>query len=333
MSDSNQDEFQAALATEFDLPPAEDTTPPAPTEEPEVTPPAEDKPTPEATPPAPVEKTEEELASEEAERVKNETPEETANRKATEDAAKANEEAPKPLTAEDIRRAIAEDRAETTGRVEQLHTAREEIITKLYPEGIDKNIYDTDGRVIKTAQDIVDRGLINDRTGEAYTYEEAASFILDANRQMAENIEELNSWAETVAEQNISLVESNQRVMSDWGDILKAMPKLAEELAAEYIQTQLQFDKTNSYITRMGMSPEAYYNRALAPYKQLGQALAEKQALEAAQVAAAQEEARQQQQDEQAERNGMPPQRGTSDVKANTGDPMLDALVDELNKG
>jgi hypothetical protein len=81
------------------------------------------------------------------------------------------------------------------------------------------------------------------------------------------------------------------------------------------------------------MSPEAYYNRALAPYKQLGQALAEKQALEAAQVAAAQEEARQQQQDEQAERNGMPPQRGTSDVKANTGDPMLDALVDELNKG
>jgi hypothetical protein len=291
-------------------PPADDVTPPAPT------PPAENAGT-------PAEKTDEEKAAEaEAELLKSETPEETANRHAKE----AEGELPKYATKEDVIDAMREYNKETTGRVEQIHQARDEVISTLHPEGIDRNIYDTEGRVIKTAQDIVDRGLINERTGEAYTYEEAASFVLEANRQMDKNIEELNSWAEDVAEQNISLVEGNKRVMEKWGDVLKAMPELAKELAEEYITTQLEFDKTGSYITRKGMEPEKYYDRVLAPYKQYGQAIAEKNELEAKLQS-------QQQQSEQAERNGIPPQRGTSDVKANTGDPMLDALVDELKKG
>lgn len=342
MSDNNQDEFQTALAAEFDLPPdTDDTTPPAPAtasdedggEKPPKVELEGEQPVP------PVAEGEKPKPSESAdlqndEQSKQETAEEKANRETKE---AANTEPPKPLTAEDIQAAIRADRTETQGRVEQIHSVREEIVGKLYPEGIDKNIYDTDNKVIKTAQDIVDRGLMNERTKEPYTYEEAASFILDANRQMAQNIEELNSWAETVAEQNISLIESNQRVISQWGEILNAMPDLAKELADEYINTQLEFDKTGSYITRMGMLPEKYYSRIMAPYKKLGEALANQQATQqttqAQQEQQLKAEKQQKQQDEQAERNGLPPQRGNSSTKANTGDPMLDALVDELNKG
>lgn len=338
MNDNNDaTDFVGVFETEMGVAPStDDTTTQAPTPEGgegndgESAPPAGtegEQPVPSSDEPAApqgADKSDEEQGAEaEAEKPKTETAEEAANREGKE---AAEAEAPRPLTADEVKAAMREYSQETNQRVEKLHSTREEVINKLYPEGIDRNIYDTDGKVIKTAQDIVDRGLINERTQEPYTYEEAASFILEANRKMDENISELQSWAETVAEQNISLVESNDRVLSEWGDILKAMPKLADELASEYISTQLEFDKTGSYITKMNMSPEAYYGRVLAPYRQLGEALAQKQEVEARQQAEAQ-------QAEQAERSGLPPQRGQSNVRANTGDPMLDALVDELNKG
>lgn len=240
------------------------------------------------------------------------------------------EEEAKPLTKEDIAAAMREYNEETAGRVEKIHSAREEIIEKLHPEGINKDIVDSNGEVIKTAQDIVDRQLINKATGDAYTYEEAASWMLQAQQQMNKNVDELNTWAEEIAEKNISLIESNQRVMAEHGDLLKKMPKVAEELAEAYITTQLEFDKTNSYIVRMGMSPEQYYKLTLAPYQQYNEAITAKEALEAdiaAKQAAADAAA------EQQERTtGVPPQRGESKTKSNTGDTMLDALVDELNK-
>lgn len=341
MSDTNQDEFQAALATEFDFTPEVETpaTPPTPPEPPKTTEEAPEAPSP--TPPEPpkpaddAEKPKEPAEGEpktleNGQPPKQETAEEKANREATE---AANAEPPKPLTPEDIQAAIRADREETQGRVNNLHAIREDIIKQAYPEGVEQKIYDSNGNVIKTAQDIVDRGLVNERTNEPYTYEEAASFMLEAGRQMQKNMEELNQWAETVAEENINLLEGNQRVMTQWGDVLKAMPKLADELAEEYITTQLQFDETKSYITKMNMSPEAYYARALAPYKELGKALVEKQELEAKQAAAAEAEQKQNQENEQAERFGLPPQRGESAQKSNTGDPFMDALVDELNLG
>lgn len=335
----SQDDFQSALVAEF-TPASEDITPPAPAPASDEgaggTPPpaagAEVPPTDDKTPPAgepqkPQGGEEDAPKDGEATDIPKETPEEKANREAQE---AANKEEPKPLTAEDIKKVLDERESSSQERVSQLHEAREAIISKVYPEGIDTKIYDTDGKVIQTAQDIVDRGLVNERTGEPYTYEEAASFMLEANKKMAEQVEELNSWAENVAEENISLNEGNQRVMQQWGDTLKAMPNLAKQLAEEYVSTQLTFDKTNSYITKMAMTPERFYGLVMPAYQKLGEALAAKNTAAADQQAADQRAA---EENEQAERNGLPPQRGTSDTRANTGNPMLDALVDELNKG
>lgn len=238
-------------------------------------------------------------------------------------------EEPKFATKDDIKEAMREYNSDVAGRVDRVNSARDEVINVLHPEGIDKNIYDSNGKIIKTAQDIVDRGLFKPGTEEPFTYEEAASWLLNAQRQTNENIAEMQQYAENVAETNVSLVESNQRVLEQWGDVLKAMPKLADELAETYINTQLTWDKTKSFVTNVSMSPEQFYQLTLAPYKQLAEHMvqsnqsAEAQAAkEAAEAAAA----------EQAERTGIPPQRGTSATKANTGDPMLDALIDELGK-
>ena len=342
--DNNQEpDFLGALQAEFGITP-DPVTPPdsnvtTPPDDGAITPPDEKKndlPDEPVTPPVEDSKTQPDVSTTTPDDgAKQETAEEKANREATSATTEAAKtpEAPQYATAEDVKNAIREVNNESSARVDKIYSARQQIIDILHPEGIDRNIYDTNGRVIKTAQDIVDRGLINERTNEPYTYEEAASFILEANRKMTENINELNSWAETVAEQNISLAEGNERVMSKWGDILKAMPQLAKKLADTYITTQLEFDKTGNYITKMSMEPERFYDLTLTPYKELGQALIAKQKLEAAEAARIQAEEAKQQQDAQNERNGLPPQRGTAEMKANTGDPMLDALVDELNKG
>jgi len=273
------------------------------------------------------EKTDEEKAAEaEAEKVKNETTEETAARHAQEAAEKSAAEEPKFATKDDVRDALHEYQKETSERISRVNEAKQGIISKVHPEGIDQKIYDSNGNVIKTAQDIVDRGLINEATHEPFTYEEAASFMLQAQQKTAENIKELETWAEGIAEKNINLMESNARVMAKWGETLSKLPKeTVEKLAETYITKQVRFDDTGSYVTDVAMSPEDFYDTVMAPYSELNAALAAKAQLE---------EATQQQEQaaEQQERNGIPPQRGTSSVKANTGDPMLDALVDELNK-
>jgi len=247
-----------------------------------------------------------------------ETAEEKANR---EDEASA-----KSLTVDDVRKAIREEKAEEASRVDVLHKVRGEIIEKIHPEGIDDKIYDSNGLVIKTAQDIVDRGLINEKTGEAFTYEEAASFMLDAGKKIAKSVDELNSWAEDVAEKNISLSEGNKRVMERWGDILHVMPKVAKSLSEKYISTQLTWDKTGSYIVNMTTTPEEFYDLMMPAYRRVGELLVAQNKQEQAETDA-------QASQEQSERNGLPPQRGQSDVGANTGDPFVDALIDEMNKG
>lgn len=304
------DEYQAALAEEFDLPPSEET-PESPASQAD-----DDK---EVEQPA---DTEGQVASDEEQPAEDKPVDEE---KAPEDepaVTSDDDEEPKFATKDDVKAAMREYNQETSQRVELIHKAREEVIEALHPEGIDKNIYDTNGNVIKTAQDIVDRGLLNPNTNEPFSYEEAASWMMGAQQKMNQNIEELQSWAEDVAEKNVSLFEGNQRVMDQYGDVLKAMPNLAEELAAKYVKT-LEFDKTGTYVTKVPLDPVEFYETAITPYIKLGEQMARAQELEAKQ---AEREA----QDVQNDRLDLPT-RGQSKTKSNTGDEMLDALMDELN--
>lgn len=337
-------DFQDAFVAEMSEN-ADPVTPPVETPKPD------DKPADPVTPPVdpekPIEKTDEEKAADEAKLVEGEKPEETEARqakeaedvKAADDAKLEAEKAREFATKDDVKDAMREYQkevaTESAAHIDKIQNARDQVIEKLHPEGIDQKIYDTNGNIIKTAQDIVDRALINPNTNEAYSYDEAASFMLEAGKKMAENVKELEDWAEGIAEKNIDLLEGNERVLAKWGDVFKALPKeTVEKLATDYVSTQLKFDKTQSYVTEMNMTPEAFYATVMAPYTQLNQSLAAKTeadakaATEAAKAKEAADLA------EQNERNGgIPPQRGQSATKSNTGDAMLDALVDEMAKG
>jgi 3-oxoacyl-[acyl-carrier protein] reductase len=240
-----------------------------------------------------------------------------------EEAPVVKEEAPQFATKRDVIDAMREYEQGKNEVASTTESVKNDIISILYPEGVDTKLYDSNGEAINTAQDIVDRKLVNPNTNEPFTYEQAASWILNSQRQVNEQVEQLNKYAEDLAHTNMDLIDGNQRVLEKWGDVLEAMPGVARQLQEAYMKT-LTMDESGQYVVKASINPVEFYDIALAPYKQLGEALVRQQELEAAQQGA-------QAVNERDERVGIP-QRGTSNVKANTGDEFLDALVDELEE-
>lgn len=229
-------------------------------------------------------------------------------------------DAPQFATKADVMDAMREVDHQRTERINSLSTIKQEIIEKFHPGGIDKNLYDETGRVIHTAQDIVDRGLVK-ANGEEFTYEEAAQWILDSTRQMNEQIAAMESNAEGLAELNQSLKEGSDRVLELYGTVLDAMPSVRQQLADAYLKT-LIIDEKTGLVTKATIDPVEFYGIAMAPYTELGRVLQQKNELEATVNQAKADTTRD-------ERSGLP-QRGTSKVKSNTGDEFVDAFIDEM---
>lgn len=300
---SNLDEFQSALEEEFavDLPEKKEEV-------------AEDKAA--VAEDEPKDEVKEEIAEEEV------AEEEDKPKEGEKTDAEKKVESPQFATKSDVIDAMREYSREQTDRATTLTSTRDEVIKVMHPEGVDTTIYDTNGSAIKTANDIVSRQLLNPNTNEPFTYEEATSWLMNAQKQMSENLEELHHYAEEIAETNISLQESNNRVMQTWGDVLNAMPNVAKQVAETYVKT-LEFDPTGSYVVKAPVDPVAFYDMALAPYMKLAETMTE---LETARA----ENTRQEEVAERDERIGLP-RRGAARVVSNTGNDFVDALIDELN--
>jgi methyl-accepting chemotaxis protein len=248
------------------------------------------------------------------------------------DGEKAEDDEKQPSTAEqpgyatkdDVAAALREYTQEQTDRSSLLKRASTEVIEKMYPDGIDKNIYDSNGNKIETAQDIIDRGLANPQSGELFdTYEEAASWLLNAQRTTNQNAEDLQNYADDVAEVNVDLNNGIQRIDAEWGQVLDSMPKVAEQIKNNYENTLVKDSKTG-LVTKAPIDIKQFYDSALAPYMQLGEQMAKNEQLEKMQKD-------RQAVDDRDERIDMP-SRGSSKTKANTGDEFVDALIDEINE-
>lgn len=239
---------------------------------------------------------------------------------------KEDEEAPKFATKEDIIAALREDRESTSkhqAEVQQFsETVKKSVIEQLHPDGIDNKLYDSNGKVINTAQDIVDRGLINPDTQEPFEYEEAARWMLNAQQTMNKQVEDLNAYAEQVADVYVNLKEGNDRVEELYGDYLKVMPGVAQQLSEAYAKTLVKDE--NGIVIRAPLDPVEYYQMSLAPYIKLGEEMVAKSEREA-------REAKEAEEVQKNERMGLP-QRGQSKSKPNTGDPFLDALIEEMEE-
>lgn len=147
---------------------------------------------------------------------------------------------------------------------------------------------DADGDPIETIQDVMQ--LRNPNTGQRFTAEEAAQYLLQAQRHFDKQQEETRSKVDDIVEVNLNIKEQAEAVKSEYGEILAHMPKLRARLWNQFKAT-LDTDESGEVFTRMPLSMKEFYDTAMAPYvkqvedmKANAQAEADKKAKEEAEA-------------------------------------------------
>lgn len=256
----------------------------------------------------------------------DETPQEASGEDENQDAIQSKvedePETPQFATKQDVKDAMAEYNQAQTAKIDQVNSLRDEIIQKYYPDGIDQTLRASDGTEIKTAQDIVDMGLTK-ANGEEFTYEEAAQWIMDQRQSISRNLDEIKDNAVLIAETNQNLLDGMDIIRAEYGDLLATIPEINKQVSDMYLKT-LTIDQEKGIVTNAPVDIVEYYRSALAPYKQLNDEISRRKEVEA-------ELEKRKAVIGRDDRQGLS-QRGTSKSKSNTGDPFVDAFIDELGE-
>jgi hypothetical protein len=140
--------------------------------------------------------------------------------------------------------------------------------------GLDANgrpvLADADGDPIRGIDDVMK--LVNPRTGQPFTEEQAGMWLLNANQNMRENLNEMSNQINEIASTGITMKEESEAVAWQYGELLKAMPDLQKDLWADYEKTLVKDPKTG-IVTKAPISLQKFYERALTPYAELAQKL------------------------------------------------------------
>lgn len=225
----------------------------------------------------------------------NETPEQKAEREKNEaestddksDSTKKDDAAAEPKT--DTRTARQVNR-ESAKEVETIATdVRQQMFVKTQAvNGVDKQYFDgkdnekyvlVDGKPtladadldpIRNIEDVMK--LTDPRTNEAFTAEAAAQFLMAAQQKMNQNIDDMNKDISRIAEANVDLKDQADSIDYQYGELLKEMPELRDQLWTEYSNTLVKDPKTG-IVTGIPVSLERFYEIALQPYVKLAQSL------------------------------------------------------------
>lgn len=129
---------------------------------------------------------------------------------------------------------------------------------------------DADGDPITSVADV--QRLINPQTGEAFTREEATEWLLSAQQQFNQRLAGIDKQVDQIAEVNVDLKDQSDSINYQYGELLKSMPELRDQLWGEYQKTLVTDSKTG-IITGMPVSLERFYDIALQPYVKLAESL------------------------------------------------------------
>lgn len=209
----------------------------------------------------------------------------------------------KATTKEAIKEALAEiDEARQT-QTDNVQTFKKEVTQTLYPEGIDRQLRDSDGDPITGIDDLTK--LLNPRTNELFTDEEAGSWLLSAQQKLNKDIETVERFIEQVAEVNVNVKLGAERVAEKYKDILSADDKLRERLIQAYDKTLVKDPKTGVTINNP-VDVEEFFDIALESR------LADRAAATEAASEAAKAKVKQDAKDSQSDRGDLKPS-GKSD--------------------
>lgn len=168
----------------------------------------------------------------------------------------------KPDVKQAIKEALQEIEDTKSSRNSVIDAFKKEVEETLYPEGINRQLRDSDGDPITGIDDLTK--LINPRTGDLFTDEEAGAWLLSAQQKLNKDIEEVEGFIERVAEVNANVKDGADRVAEKYGEILTKDPELKDRLIKAYDRTLVKDPKTGVTINNP-IDVEDFFDMALEP--------------------------------------------------------------------
>ena len=209
----------------------------------------------------------------------------------------------KDATKEAIKEAFQEIDNAKQAKTDTIQAFKKEVEETLYPEGINRQLRDSDGDLITGIDDLTK--LVNPRTNELFTDEEAGAWLLSAQQKLNKDVEQVELFIERVAEVNANVKSGAERVADKYGEVLIADPALKQRLIEAYDKTLVKDPKTGVTINNP-IDVVDFFDMALEP--RLAQADTDKQAADKA----AKDKAIQDAKDSQSDRGDLKPS-GKSD--------------------
>lgn len=219
----------------------------------------------------------------------------------------------RPSSKEDIKAALRELEAERQNSLNVRTTLRDEVRQKMFPQGVETPITDSEGRVINGPADLVDK-VVDPDTGEAFTREGAEKWWADTKAEQDKAIESLEQDIDRIAETNQNLADEYKYVAAKYGAWLEANPQVAERVGKLWEKT-LEKDPNTNIVIKAPIGLAEHYDGMLSPYMQLSQ-----------QDTAKQREAEERAEREKAKQN----MADRSDLSPTAGDPK--GKKDQLDK-
>lgn len=200
---------------------------------------------------------------------------------------------------------------------QQVEAFKSEVREKMFPDQATE-LKTKDGELLDSPEKVMQ--FINPSTGEAFTRDEAVLWLAQANKELDQNISEMNAQIDNITDVYMNLKDESDVIDYEYGELLREMPELRDKLWAEYSKS-LDKDPKSGYFTKARMSLKNFYETALEPYAELGRNLEAQDAQKAADDAKAAEEAQ-----KQTEREKQQRRQDRSDIY---GGGKVDDLTDE----
>lgn len=128
---------------------------------------------------------------------------------------------------------------------------------------VQTELKDADGDPIKTIEDV--QKLINPKTNQPFTAEEAGQWLLGAQRHIDVTREKTTADVQRIADLNLTMGDQAQAVLEEYKDIFDANPGLKSRIWQNY-QQMIVKDPETEIITDLKMPIKDFYDNALEGY-------------------------------------------------------------------
>ena len=136
------------------------------------------------------------------------------------------------------------------------------VIKDIYPDEVPNPLVDADGDPIKSISDMLQ--LINPRTREPFTYDEARAWVDEKSVQYHAAVQERVAEAQRIVENNTAVSKGAEKVKEVYGKLLESMPEVAKQLVQTYQKTLEMTPSGN--VKKAPVDILEFYNIAMQPY-------------------------------------------------------------------